>query len=88
MVSPWKSLYIDAFVGVAFQVPAGSVAEMGKEGAHAALAFGLGKIEFGSAIFFMNRVVGLDGYGGKGIAAFGNFVADREIVSGINDQRE
>ena len=88
MVSPGESLYIDAFVGVAFQVPAWSVAEVGKQGANAALAFGLGKVKFGSAIFFMNRVVGLDGHGGKGVAALRNFVADGEIVSCIRDQRQ
>jgi hypothetical protein len=82
------SLYVDPLIGVTFYIPAGTVAEVGKQGAHAHLALRLREIVFGSAILFVNRVVGLDGHGRKRIAAFRNLVPDREIVSQVGDQRQ
>ena len=81
-----QSLYIDPFVRVPLHIPAGNVAEMGKQGANARLIFGLGKIVLGSAILFVNRIVGLDGHGRKGIAVIRNFVAEREIISHIHQR--
>ena len=71
-----KGLNVDPLVSVPFQVPAGTVAEVGKERAHAHLALRLRKVEFGSAILLVNRVVGLNGDGRKLFAALRNLVPD------------
>ena len=55
---------------------------------NAYLRLRLGKIVFGPAVLFVDRVVRLDGHVRKLIAAFGNFVPDREIVPGIRKQRQ
>jgi hypothetical protein len=52
------------------------------------LALRLGKVVFGSAILFVNRVVGLDGHVRKWIAAFRDLVADGKIVSCVGRQRQ
>jgi len=73
---------------VTLDIPARIVAEVGKQGANAHLALRLGKVVFRSAIFFVDRVVGLDGHGRKGFAAFRKFVTDGKIVSGVGDQQQ
>jgi len=50
---------------------------------NAYLGLRLGKIVFGPAVLFVDRVVGLNGHVRKLITAMGNFVTDGEIVSGV-----
>jgi hypothetical protein len=68
---------------VAIYIPARRVAEVRKQGMNAYLGLRLGKIVFGPAVLFVDRVVGLNGHVRKLITAMGNFVADGEIVSGV-----
>jgi hypothetical protein len=81
-------LYVDPLIRMTLHVPAGTVAEVGKQGAHAHLALLLREVVFGSAVLFVNRVVGLDDHGRKRIAAFRNLVPDREIIPDIRHQRQ
>jgi len=52
------------------------------------LSLGLGEVVFGSAILFVNRIVGLDGHARKRIAAFRNLVADRKIIPDVHGARQ
>ena len=84
----WNGLYIDALVRMPLHVPAWTVAEVRKQGAHANLRFRRSKIVFGPAILFVNRVIRLDGHAGKRVAALRNLVANRKVVSQIRGQRD
>jgi hypothetical protein len=61
---------------------------MRKQGANTHLGFWLSEIVLGLAIFFMDRVVRLDGHGRKRIAALRNLVPDRKVISRIREQRQ
>ena len=61
---------------------------MRKQGANAHLRFWLGEIEFRPAILLVNRIVGLDGYSRKRIAAFRNPIPDGKIVSRVSEQHQ
>jgi hypothetical protein len=48
----------------------------------------LGVIIFGSPILLMDRIVGLDGYSGKWIAALRNSISNGQIVTHVREQRQ
>ena len=48
----------------------------------------LGVIVFGSPIFLMDRIVGLDGYIGKCIVALPNSISNGKIVTHVREQRQ
>ena len=48
----------------------------------------LGVIVFGSPIFLMDRIVGLDGYSGKWLAALRNSISNGKIVTHVREQRQ
>ena len=69
-------------------VPAGTVAEVGKQRTNAHLVLRRGVIVLRPAIFLLNRVVGINRDGGKWIAIIGNLEADHKIVAGVRQQRQ
>jgi hypothetical protein len=82
------SLDVDPLVGMPLYVPAGTVTEVRKQRIHARLGLRLGKIIFGPAVLFVNRVVGLDGYAGKRLAALRDFEPNRKVIPCVGDQRQ
>jgi hypothetical protein len=83
-----QNLDVNPLVRVPVHVPARTVAEVRKYGANADLGLRLGVIVLGSPILLMNRVIGLDGHGGKWIASVGNLVTNRKIVTHVREQRQ
>jgi hypothetical protein len=83
-----RNLYVNALVRVPVHIPAWTVAEVRKYGANADLGLRLGVIVLGSPILLMDRVIGLDGHGGKWIASVGNLEPDHKIVDCIRERRQ
>ena len=85
---PYQNLDVNPLVRVPVHVPAWTVAKVRKYGANANLGLRLGIIVLGSPILLVDRVIGLDGYGGKWIASLGDLVANRKIVTRVREQRQ
>jgi hypothetical protein len=45
-------------------------------------------VVFGSPILLMDRIVGLDGYSGKWLAALRNSISNEQIVTHVREQRQ
>jgi len=84
----YQNLYVNPLVRVPVHVPARTVAEVRKYGANANLGLRLCEIVLGSPILLVDRVIGLDGHGGKWIASGGNLVANRKVVTRIREQHQ
>jgi hypothetical protein len=84
----YQNLYVNPLVRVPVHIPARTVAEVRKYGTNANLGLRLGVIVLGSPILLVDRVIGLDGHGGKWIAAVGNLEADHKIITHVGDQRQ
>jgi hypothetical protein len=84
----YRNLYVNPLVRVPVHIPARTVAEVRKYGANANLGLRLSVIVFGSPILLVDRVIGLDGHGGKWIASIGNLEPDHKIVDCIGERRQ
>jgi len=83
-----EALYVDPLVGMPLHVPARAVAEVGKQRTNAHLVLRRGIIVLRPAIFFLNRVVRLNGDGRKRIAVIGNLETDHKIVASVSQRRQ